>query len=423
MKNIRQVAVEAINEVENGGYSQLVFLSICKKDELSSEDRKFLSALFYGTLERKLTLDYCISYYAKRKIDKTIRQILEISFYQLMYMESVPDHAAVNEAVNLTRKMKLSSASGFINGVLRSFIRDKKVLPEIKGEISKKLSIEYSCELEIVKNIVNWYGIDRTREILESSFGTPPLYVRINTLKSNKEIKARIEKEKIILKETGLENCFIAESDIIRSDLIKEGFVHIQDICSQEAAMAIEAKENDKVLDTCAAPGSKSFVLAQEMKNKGKVLACDIYENRLNKIVEGQKRLGISCIETKLRDATIFDNKIGKFNKILCDVPCSGLGVIRRKPEIKYKNMEDFKELYDIQYKILETSSKLLEDGGRLVYSTCSINPMENQDQIEKFLKNNKDFELEENYRQILPSKDGGDGFFICKIRKKNGIN
>ncbi len=425
MDSARTTAVKALIRVDRGGFSQLTLDAALLKARLSARDAAFCSALFYGVLERRLTLDHCIAKYSRHALSDTVANVLRAAFYQLIYLDSVPAHAAVDEAVNMTKALGQRAASGMVNGILRSFLRDKCVIPPVKGSAAQKLAIEYSCDQQLTELFIDWYGVEKAKEILEASFGRPPLYIRVNTLKTTAgelmgHMTANAKPDSAPLLDG---NCIEMTGDVAHTVSHKLGFFHIQDLCSQKAALTLEAKPGDRVLDACAAPGSKSFVLAQQMENRGEIISCDIQQNRLGLIGQGAKRLGINIIETKLNDASVYNAEWEKFDRILCDVPCSGLGVLRRKPEIKYRGEDPIGELPQLQYKILETSAKYLKTGGVLVYSTCTVNPDENENVVKNFLSLNKDFspypfENDSWYETNLPTVEGGDGFFISRIRR-----
>ena len=370
MDSARITAVKALIRVDRGGFSQLTLDAALLKARLSARDAAFCSALFYGVLERRLTLDHCIAKYSRHALSDTVANILRAAFYQLIYLDSVPAHAAVDEAVNMTKTLGQRAASGMVNGILRSFLRDDCVVPQVRGSAAQKLAIEYSCDQRIAELFIDWYGVDKAKGILEASFGRPPLYIRVNTLKTTAEELAGHMSDSIKPDVEPLldGNCIEMTGDVAHTVSHKLGFFHIQDLCSQKAALALEAKPGERILDVCAAPGSKSFVLAQQMDNQGEIISCDVQQNRLGLIGRGAKRLGIKIIDTKLNDGAVYNAELGDFDRILCDVPCSGLGVLRRKPEIKYRGEDPVGDLPALQYKILETSAKYLKAGGVLEF-------------------------------------------------------
>lgn len=421
----RQVAAKALLRVDRGGYSQLTLDAALEKARLPARDAAFASALFYGTLERRLTLDHCIAKYARHPLTDTVAAILRLAFYQLIYMDSVPNHAAVDEAVNMAKAMGQRAASGMVNGMLRGFLRDGCAIPPVSGGLAAKLAIEYSCNEDLTALFLDWCGEQETRALLAASMGRPPLYIRVNTLKTDAEtLLSHLSKHDCKAVDRLLDgNCIEIEGDAVHTVSHKIGFFHVQDVCSQQAALVLGAAPGERILDVCAAPGSKSFVLAQQMQNRGEVVACDVAPARLELIRHGAKRLGIDIITIKTNDGTVYNDDLGQFDRILCDVPCSGLGVLRRKPEIKYRSAESLEGLPELQYKILKTSAHYLKVDGVLVYSTCTLNPAENERVVEAFLKENPDFspapfEGADWYKTFLPQAQGGDGFFISRIRR-----
>lgn len=431
MEDARYQSVKLlVKTFDKGGYSNILLDSVLSKSDMDERDKRLCAAIYYGVLERKITLDYIISSYCKQKISKLRSEILNIlrtGIYQLKFMDSIPDSAAVNESVNLAKKMKLGNLSGFVNGVLRNFIRDEKNIkyPEDRVE---RLSIKYSVPKYLVKLLIDNYGDDGL-SLIETSVGAPPITIRLNTYAySREEILSEIEE--LNPSETFLENCFeISTADITNSKAYKKGMFHVQDIASQLCCMALNPSEEDIIFDLCAAPGGKSFTLAEIMNGKGKLYSFDLHENRVKLIKSGAERLKLNNIKTMTGNATQFNQDLPVADKILCDVPCSGLGVIRRKPEIKYKSFEDFERLPEIQYNILENASRYLKKGGELVYSTCTVNPAENEEVVERFLENNPKFKgvsFLEDYAEpfgtykttLFPKHFGSDGFFISKFVK-----
>lgn len=436
----RQAAVQALVKVnEEGGYSNLVLHETLKKNGLTPEDTAFASRLFYGTLERKITLDHIIGAYSKKPVSRltpAVAEILRTALYQMVYMDSVPDSAAVDEAVKLTRQCRVSSASGFVNAVLRSFVRDEKKLPPVKGNRLKKLEVRYSCPQWVIRELLERYGEESAIAMLAHSLDRPPLYVRVNTTKVTAEQCIRsLEAEGVSAKaDSLLPDCLVLEgtASIERLKAFEQGLFHVQDKSSQMCAWTLSPKPGERVLDVCSAPGSKSFTAAELMGNQGEIISCDIFEEKIRKISDGAARLELSCIHPRMQDGTIYDPQLGLFDRVLCDAPCSGLGIISRKPEIKYKRMQDLQQLPEIQAKILETASRYVKVGGTLVYSTCTLLPQENEAIVENFLREHKEFEplaLPEQVRAVgladdawrvtlLPQMADTDGFFISCMKR-----
>lgn len=435
VKSARFTVLELLNKMDNGAYSNLALDSVLKTTDFAERDKKFISRLFYGILERKITLEYILSIYSSKPIDKldtVVVNILKIGLYQLKYMDSVPDNAAVNESVNLVKQVKKVNATGFVNAVLRSFIRDNK---NIKYPVDKmkRLSIEYSCNYELAEKICNDYSYELAENLLKSSVNPHKTFLRVNTLKINSTdladqlLKLGINAE---ISEFA-EDCITVDriSGIENFDLFTKGYFHVQDLSSQLCCKVLNPKCGDVVIDLCAAPGGKTFTICEMMNNEGRVIAADLHEKRVNLIKKGAERLGISIIDAIQNDAKKINDELPLADKILCDVPCSGFGVIRSKPELKYVDLNEIKRLPEIQYEILCTASKYLKKGGELVYSTCTINKDENDNIIDRFLSEHKNFEpvnfgknfpsIAQGYKAtIFPQNFDCEGFFISKIRK-----
>lgn len=432
----RMTTAKALLRVSAGGFSNLVLDSVLEETDFSSRDRAFISALFYGVLERRITLDTLIRRYVMKPMDKLTPEVLEVlrmGFYQIVYMNSVPDNAAVNESVELIKRLGEQKASGFVNGVLRSFIRDggKADFGYLKG--LRRLSAEYSAPLWLCEKWCKEFGPERTQKALRASIGAPPIYVRVNTTKTTADdLKKMLEEEGVSVSETEiLPTALILDSAAPQNTkCYKDGLFHVQDISSQLCALAVGAKENERVLDVCAAPGGKSFAVAQYMGNTGELVACDLHPKRANLVKSGGERLGLTTISAKANDATIYREELGTFDRILCDVPCSGLGVIRRKPEIRFKKPEDLTSLPKIQYKIASTSSRYLKEGGTLIYSTCTLSYDENEAVVKRLVEENglvperlpeelQKYSFDGYSVTLLPGEINSDGFFFARLRKE----
>lgn len=430
VKSARFTVLELLNKMDGKAYSNIILNSALKESSLSERDKGFVSKLFYGVVERKLTLEHIISLYSSKslhKLDKSVVNILKMGIYQLLYMDNVPDSAAVNESVTLTKQCGKSSAGGFVNAVLRSFIRDGKKIA-LPTDTIKRMSIEFSCSEELVQQLCADYSIEAARQLLENSVTEHKTYLRVNNLITDvKTLIGEFEKLGIRAEECPhAENCISAKNigSVENSELFKSGFFHVQDLSSQLCCKALSPEAGETVIDICSAPGGKAFTFAEMMDNNGRILACDLHEKRVNLIKNGSERLGITIIEALCNDAKIFNGSFPAADKILCDVPCSGFGVIRSKPELKYTDLEAVKGLPKFQYDILTTAAKYLKCGGELVYSTCTLSMAENDDIIDKFLSENKKFAPAEisgynDYKlTIFPKDFDCEGFFISKIRK-----
>ena len=423
MANPRKSAAGILCKIErDAAYSNITLAAFLKDTELSTEDKKLVSALVYGVLDRRITLDYVLSRFMKTPIKKTAPftlQVLRCALYQIMFMDKIPDSAAVNEAVKLVKNSKESRNSGFVNGVLRSILREEKLLPD--GNSAEDLAIKYSCPKYIVNSFINDYGIENAVALLEESLKAAPITLRTNTVKiTPKKLIEELNKIGIECVEGDIKNSIVLSkgTDIAGCELYKNGYFHVQDSASQKAVEVLDLKPDERVLDICAAPGGKSFTMAEIMENKGEIIACDLYEHKTALIEKSAKRLGLDIIKAKVSDAGKYNNELGEFDAILCDVPCSGLGVIRRKPEIKYKQIDDLSELEEIQYNILENAVKYLKSGGRILYSTCTLRKNENEKLIEKFLINHSEFTKKYEH-SFMPHIDGTDGFYCALMFKR----
>lgn len=430
MSNPRYLAIRLLCKTfSDGSFSNIQLNSGLKNSELDDRDKKLCSAIYYGVIERKIYLDYIIDKFSSRpvnKLDNTVLNILRCGIYQILFMDNIPDNASVNESVSLTKKFGKTSASGMVNAILRNFIRNNKTV-ELPKNITERMSVEYSAPPDFVKSLIDDYGKDLTDNLLSDALGNPPVTVRMNPLKCTEQQFMESFKGKAI-KNDILPYCFELSGDVTNTEPFKKGFFHVQDLASQLCCMALSPNENDSVLDICSAPGGKTFTMAELMNGKGKIMALDLYEKRVKLVQDGARRLGLSNITVSDNDGSVYNPDLPKFTKILCDVPCSGLGAIRRKPEIKYKDFKDFDRLPALQYRIADISLKYLETGGEMVYSTCTLRKAENIYVVEKLLANHDEIEpvvLPEplgkkfgSNADIFPCHFGSDGFFIAKFRK-----
>lgn len=414
MANARKTAVKVLVKIEKEGtYSNLGVAEALKNSELKLQDKYLATAIIYGVLDRKITLDYILSKFLKTHINKTepfTLMVLRSALYQIKYMDKIPESAAVNEAVKIMKSSKFSRNAGFVNGVLRSVLRTDVEIP--KGDSAEDLSVRYSCPLWIVESFLKDYGLADTKALLEESLKPAPTVLRINTVKAD---ISEIEKEYEI-KENSIE--LTKGIDISNSELYKKGLVYAQDYASQKAVEVLNPKSGDRVLDLCSAPGGKAFTMANLMGNKGEILACDLYPHRVELIERTAKRLGLDIIKTAVADATRYNPKLGEFDCVLCDVPCSGLGVIRRKPEIKYNALPCLEELKNIQLSILKNAVKYLKKGGKLLYSTCTLRREENEKLVISFQKEYNDL-CKVYEHTFMPHKDGTDGFYCALFEKR----
>lgn len=420
MASGRKLAVKALLKINTDfAYSNLTLNSVFKESDASSFEKALATALVYGVLDRKITLDYVLSKFLKtplKKVAPFTKEVLRTALYQIMFMDKIPDSAAVDEAVKLVKTSKESRNSGFVNAVLRNVLRAENLLPN--GDSLEDLSIIYSCPTAIIESFINDYGIENTKKLLGESLKPAEITVRVNTVKT--DVQTFSESIGVETQTTDMNGGLILKSgiDVSQNALYKDGLFYVQDLASQKTVSLLNPIPDARVLDMCAAPGGKSFTMALLMQNKGEIVSCDLYEKRVELIEKSAKRLGLDIINPKVSDATVYDESLGEFDYILCDVPCSGLGVIRRKPDIKYKDFAEFDSLCEIQAKILQNAVKYLKKGGKILYSTCTLRKKENDDIVNNFLGNNKDFVCEYSHT-FMPHTDGTDGFY-CALLKNN---
>ncbi len=435
-KSPRQIAYEILLKIESeDAFSNLAIDSAVRANCPDSTDCAFISRLTYGVVERKITLDFIISKYLSGNIEKlkrNVRTILRMGVYQILFMDKVPVSAAVNESVKLAKVNNSVHSAGFINAVLRKISSDDLDFGSKTAE--ERMVLEYSMPLETVKFLIHHYGKETAEEFLRASLNPKKVYIKVNTTKITADgLVERLSKEGIGCEKTRLLNALeISLNDAVySSECFKDGLFHVEDISSQLAVKALEPQKGDVVIDLCAAPGGKSFAIGECMENSGRLYSCELYPQRADLINNGAKRLGLDCIETVVNDATVFNEALPVADRVLCDVPCSGLGIIGKKPEIKYKRLDDTKPLIPIQKAILNNGAKYLKTGGRLVYSTCSVNPNENRRVCDAFLKEHPDFKTikalphepraidEGDYLTLFPHINNCDGFFIAVFEKQ----
>lgn len=442
MIDVRKAAFEVICRVlYEDAYSAIALNQCVKKHQMNAQDTAFLSALVYGVLERRITLEWIIRQYSSvriKKIEQKTLVILCLGVYQLIYMDKVPDSAAVNESVKLCKSQRLFHSAGFVNAVLRSLIRaDKQYdLPDESDRI-RYLSVRYSCPEGIVSLWLGQYGDELCERILKSLIGRPPVTVRVNTLRiTADELQTRLEQQGIsvdripflpdalLLNRTG---------SLERLTEFREGLFYVEDAASQLCAEILGAQPGEEICDVCSAPGGKAFCSAVRMGNRGQVYAYDIHPHKLRLIEEGASRLGLSIIRTARRDACDDSAMLPDCDRALCDVPCSGLGILRRKPEIRYKSDTNIDLLPKLQYSILCTTAQQVSNGCTVVYSTCTLNHAENIDIVSRFLTEHPDFVPEPialpagverlidepaHCLTLFPGVCQTDGFFIARMRK-----
>lgn len=434
MTGARLCAFRALKAVSGAGaFSPRALDAEIKRSDLSEQDASLASNIVYGTLERESLLDAYIDRELKRrgKLRPDIRIILRLSAYQLLFCEKIPAYSAINEGVELA-KASDPNAGGFVNAVLRNIDRHRadSVLPDAQSDPAGYLSLRYSVEGWIAEEWIKEYGFADAEALLAACEGRPPLTVRVNTLKTDAEgLIAAFAAEGVTAEKHPFVPdllCVAGTGGIDGLNAYREGLFHVQDAASAFCCGTLEAQAGERVYDVCAAPGGKSFTLAEIMKNEGELLSFDISEKKLGLLREGAERLGIAIISAAARDAAS-GAPLSEADKVLCDVPCSGLGVIRKKPEIRRKRASDVSGLPSIQLAILKNSARSVRKGGTLVYSTCTLLHAENEAVVDAFLAENRDFaplpfttpEGGTDWRVTLrPDVHGTDGFFTARMVK-----
>ena len=433
----RAAAVSALIRQEQDGFSNLILDAELRRQKLDGRDKAFASAIFYTVLEHRGTLDYILEQFLPKglaRLDPPVREILRSALAQARYMQ-VPVSAAVNEAVKLTRSFKKSSASGLVNAVLR-----RACAYDLSGasfaDACEQLMVLGSAGRDVAQ-VLHTYYPDEALGIL-----TQPADGGLTSLRAN-PLKATPEKLCSLLEELGVQDVhpgFVEGSVLARfegspadKELFRQGYYHVEGQASQLAALCVEAAPGQTVLDLCAAPGGKTLLLAEQMQDTGRLVSCDVTENRVGLIRTAVQRMGFACVETRCNDAAHPAPDLPMADCILTDVPCSGLGILAKKPDIRYKALDEarYAQLLATQASILDAAAGLLKPGGRLVYSTCTIHPAENQQQIQAFLQRHPEFTLASPspampkgmrctpYGMLsIPTETGMDGFFICAMQK-----
>lgn len=434
---VRELTLSLLTDCEANGKYVNLSLSSRRVDKLSGEERSFLTVLLYTVAERKITYDYYISAISGRsldRIDPTTLNILRIGMCQIAHIDSVPDHAAVNETVALARN---PGEKSFVNGVLRQAARlnkeGKLPLPPREKKVSRYLSVAYSFPQWLVKHFISLYGEDDTEKLL-SHFNTARYTdLTVNLLKTDKEQYTKM------LVDAGYTPISTVETKLgIRLDGsvnpknlpgFEDGLFLVQDTACAVSAEALGVERGDRVIDVCACPGGKSFAAAI-LAGNGEVTSLDIHESKLSLIEDGAARLGLTHVSVGQCDAEKPREELfGSFDKVICDVPCSGLGVLGKKPDIRHRDNQSLQNLPELQYSILSASRNYLKDDGVILYSTCTLNPEENERVVERFLEENGEFspvdftvgglKSTSGMLTLVPHVHGTDGFFIAKLRKE----
>ncbi|CAI2678019.1 rRNA SAM-dependent methyltransferase RmsB [Apilactobacillus kunkeei] len=441
--NPRLLAVKTLSKISNGAYSNLQLNQVIENSDLSSRDIALLTNIVYGVIQHRLTLEYQLNHFLKNasKVDDWVKELLYSAIYQMEYLDKIPTRAVFNETIKIAKKMGHDGIRRLVTGVLHQI--ERKGLPDFSDidDPIKKLSIEYSISEWMIEELNKQVGEEKTLSILKSINQPSKQSVRFNS----KLISKQSLSDKLKADGYGVQNSKLVESGLILtkksasySDTFKNGQMTIQDESAMLPVESMDIKESDVILDACSAPGGKTTQIAEHLSKEagGHVEALDLHNNRLKQVQKNAKRLGVSdVLSTQACDARNLDDLYDDetFNQILIDAPCSGIGLIRRKPEIRYeKKMEDVKKLASIQLDILTSAAKKLKKGGKLVYSTCTILNQENSDVIAEFLKQNPDFkrvdpvskmgiQLNDGYIRIYPDDYDSDGFFVCNLIKNGG--
>ncbi|KAB0441901.1 MULTISPECIES: 16S rRNA (cytosine(967)-C(5))-methyltransferase RsmB [Lysinibacillus] len=442
--NVRDAALSILLAVDkNQAYSNLLLNETIKRHKIEAKDRALLTELTYGTLQHKMTLDYYLEPFIRGSIDHWVRWLLRISLYQMQYLTRIPAHAAVNEAVEIAKRRGHRGIASTVNGILRSVLRQGvPAITDIENPI-ERLAIETSHPIWLVQRFVDNYGLEVATGMLHENNVPPMQTVRVNTTKVTVEQAiAELEAEGLTAKQSDVipECLHLTNGQPARTHAFKEGHITIQDESSMIPANVLNPSPGMRVLDMCAAPGGKTTHLAEIMKNEGSILATDLHPHKLDLIDHNTERLGLDIIET----APIDGRKAPEFlqaesyDAVLVDAPCSGLGVMRRKPDIKYtKREEDLENLQTIQLALLDAATKVLKIEGKLVYSTCTVDIQENEGTVKAFLATHPEMEaiqleslptkLAEKQAngmlQVFPQDFGSDGFFVAAFRKKGESN
>jgi len=435
MHSARNIALRLLMEYEELGKYVNLSLSSHARDSLSAEERGFVTALLYGAVEHKITYDYIISAISGRSISDITpraRAILRLGLCQILLLDNIPDYAAVNETV------KLASNPGeraFVNGVLRKAVRelDSLPMPDRRKDEARYLSVMYSVPKPTVKHFISLLGASGCEEYLKYINTTPPTDITVNTTKITKDallsrlrsLGYRVEQSEISERTLRVYGSF----DPRAVSEFKEGLFFVQDAASAASSLALGSKPGELVVDVCACPGGKSFAAAIMMENRGRVESFDIHESKIPLISDGARRLGLNIISASLCDAREGrEELLSRADRVICDVPCSGLGVLAKKPDLRYKDIGDISKLCAIQYAILERSAKYLRPGGYILYSTCTLNPAENEITVERFLSENPDYtradfklgnlSSDRGMLTLYPHIHKTDGFFFAKLKR-----
>ncbi len=437
--NEREIAADLLMDIlANNSYNNIALRNELKNKDLDQVQRNFITQIVNGTLRNKIYIDYVINQNSSTKVSKMkpfMKALLRMSCYQILFMNRIPDSAACNEAVNLAKQKGFSSLSGFVNGLLRNIARNKEniTLPDIRNKV-KYLSVLYSYDEWIIKYWLDYHDFETVENMCKFNNISPVVTICVNTLKiSTEELIQELESLEVKVTRTEIDNCLEIQntSNIAELTSFRNGEFFVMDKSAQLAIKFANIKENQVIFDMCSAPGGKSFCSSVYTKNTGEIKSFDIYEHKLELISLTRNRLGFDNISVTMQDAVeLNEDLVDGADLVITDVPCSGLGIVRKKPDIKFnKSMEDIKDLVEIQKGIILTSSKYVKVGGSLLYCTCTLSNLENESVVYDFLRNNKNFELEqvnyngENYNtlQLIGGVNiEADTFFVAKLVRKS---
>jgi len=439
----RDIAVSALLLWEREQtYSNIMLDNLLKESGLVGAEAAFATRLVYGVLERLLTIDWLLSKNSRQPLKKwhpTVRAILRTAVYQLAFTEKIPSSAAVNEAVKQVKRSKAAYAAGFVNGVLHAVDREKDRLlaslpHDLKGE-----SLRYSVPLELLTAFRKAYGAEHAVALASAANEAPPVILRVNTLKGSTAVLTERAEQAGVSCQTvnGLADALcVGDFNAFRKAISDDSLYYLQDAASQWAVQLLDPCKGDRILDVCAAPGGKSFTAAMHMEDTGDIVSCDLYDRKAETVRERAKAFGIRRLRAVCRDASspLPADWTGAFDRVICDVPCSGFGVIRRRPEIRYKALSSFDELPCLQYTILCEAAKAVKAGGVLQYSTCTLRPEENEQVVARFLSEHPQFEeaaltvptldnktpfMSAHGITLMPHIHGTDGFYVAKLHRK----
>ena len=436
----REAALEVLIACRrNGAWVDGALKHTLKKAALASRDAAFASRIAYGVMQNRIYLDYCLGRCLTQrpeKLEPALLDILRIGAYQILLMDRVPVNAAVNEAVEMAKAHKLARAAGLVNAVLRNLDRSRKTLQTITAkDAAEELSIRTSHPRPLVERMIGLLGAEEAEAFLCTNNENAPTTIHTNTLKTDSaSLQKALEQDGVTVKaHPWLADCFFLSGtgDLEALHAWQDGWFTVQDAAAKLAVLAAAPKSGDFVLDICAAPGGKSFAMAMLMGDKGKILSSDLEEHKLHLMNAGAARLGIHCMTARLFDGTVCDETLlGKADVVVCDVPCSGLGIIRKKPDIRYKELSALAALPALQRAILQNASRYVKSGGTLLYSTCTLLPEENEAVTDDFLARNQEFSYDsfflpgpvgrvDGHMTLWPQRHGTDGFYICRMTRR----